>query len=310
MMKLLIIKPSSLGDIVHGLQIANEIKRRIADVEIDWVVRDCFADVVELSGIVDNVLLFHRHGGFWKFVNLIRQIRRKKYDFFLDMQGLARSGILTFFARSENKVGRRDSRECARFFYNKVVDLPAKKNCHAVDILLEFLKVFNLEPRLLCNVEFKIDVKRIDSNVLSLAKCSPICLFPGSRRAEKEWPYFSELAKKLSEEMPTEKILIVGNKKISLPTRENVVDLTNKTTIAEMIFLIKNATLSISNDSAPVHISAAVGRPVLALFGPTDPRKYGPYNASASGSCSILAKSENLNNLSVDEVLAKICDMI
>lgn len=309
-MKLLIIKPSSLGDIVHGLQIANEIKCRIADVEIDWVVRDCFADVVRLSGIVDNIFLFHRHGGFWKFVNLIRRIRRKKYDFVLDLQGLARSGILTFFAHSENKVGRSDSREGAMVFYNKIVDLPARKNCHAIDILLEFLKIFNLEPRLLCNIDFKIDVKKIDSNILSLAKCSPICLFPGSRRKEKEWPYFGDLAKKLSDEMPTEKILIVGNKKISLPQRENIVDLTNKTTIAEMIFLIKNATLSISNDSAPVHISVAAGRPVLALFGPTDPRKYGPYNSSAIGSSYVLAKSGDLNNLSVDEVFSKIVDMI
>ena len=273
-------------------------------------MRNCFAEIVELSGIVDNIFLFHRHGGFWKFVSLIRQIRQKKYDFVLDMQGLARSGILTFFARSENKVGRNDSREGARFLYNKVVCSPKTTNCHAVDRLLGFLKVFNLEPRLCCNLEFKIEAKKIDGNILTLAKGSPICLFPGSRRAEKEWPYFSELADKLNEEMPTEKILIIGNKTINIPTRANVVDLTNKTTIAEMIFLIKNATLSIANDSAPVHISAAVGRPVLALFGPTDPRKYGPYNASASESCFILAKSGNLNNLSVDEVFAKICDMI
>lgn len=87
------------------------VKQRIESVVIDWVVRDCFRRIVEASGIVRKLFLFKRHGGLNSFIQLIKEIRTEHYDYVFDMQGLARSGIMTFFSKSDKKVGRSDARE-------------------------------------------------------------------------------------------------------------------------------------------------------------------------------------------------------
>ena len=97
-MKILIIKPSSLGDVIHGLQVATEIFEQ-THADIDWVIKSSLREIVEISNIIRRIFIFERHGGWSRFRQLIRAIRQEHYDYVLDMQGLARSGLLTFSAR-------------------------------------------------------------------------------------------------------------------------------------------------------------------------------------------------------------------
>ncbi|MDR2721059.1 MAG: hypothetical protein LBB15_02105, partial [Puniceicoccales bacterium] len=120
-MRILVIKPSSLGDIVHGLQVVAIMKKRIDNLQIDWVVRDCFAEAIAASGIVDQTHCFHRGAGMFAFLELLKSLRKRRYDAILDMQGLMRSGIMTFVAKSDRKIGRCDSRELAWVFYGEKV---------------------------------------------------------------------------------------------------------------------------------------------------------------------------------------------
>ncbi|MDR3274307.1 MAG: glycosyltransferase family 9 protein [Puniceicoccales bacterium] len=292
-MRILVIKPSSLGDIVHGLQVVAIMKKHINGLQVDWVVRDCFAGVVESSGIVDRIYLFRRRAGVLAFFKLLGSIRRRQYDAVLDMQGLARSGLMIFAARSNRKIGRCDSREFSRIFYGEKVaraDSP-----HAVDILLQFLPKFGLEPKFEYALDF--DTGKGSYHFEGLY----ILLFPDSRRPEKRWPFFHELAQNLADAYPKLRVVIAGQSPANSKfLQTNVVDLTGKTSLSDILDLIKHCELVVANDSAPMHIGAALRKMVVALFGPTDFRKYGPYPVNCDH--HTILSNKNLRDLSVKDV--------
>ena len=124
MTEILVIKPSSVGDILHGLQVAQSIKDQAPDSRITWVVRDRFAPLVETCATVDEVLYFRRGRGPRAFLALLREIRARRYDTVLDFQGLARTGVMTMAARATHKIGRGDAREGAGLFYRQRAPLP------------------------------------------------------------------------------------------------------------------------------------------------------------------------------------------
>src|SRR5690242_19631190 len=113
MIELLIIKPSSLGDIVHALQVATSLKTQISGLRISWVVREIFAPIVRACEAVDQVYVFERNAGVKGFVRLTRELRKTKFDFVFDMQGLLRTGLMTQRTLATKKVGRSDAREGA-----------------------------------------------------------------------------------------------------------------------------------------------------------------------------------------------------
>ena len=108
---LLVIKPSSLGDIVHALQVVQTLARERPDCRISWVVRERFAGLVQAAPFVHEVIIFRRRDGWREFLRLLRQLRQREFDAVWDMQGLLRSGLMTAAARAPEKWGRRDARE-------------------------------------------------------------------------------------------------------------------------------------------------------------------------------------------------------
>jgi len=150
---LLILKPSSLGDIVQGLQVATSLKAQWpADrppLRIGWVVRDIFAPLVRSCEAVDRTYLFRRFGGIFDFLRLMREVRQTPYDYLFDFQGLLRTGLMAWRTQAKKKYGRSDAREGAAAFYDEKVPLPAGgRNSHAMDILLQFCPVLGLKPEL------------------------------------------------------------------------------------------------------------------------------------------------------------------
>ncbi len=106
MTELLVIKPSSLGDIVHGLQVAASLKAQRDDLRISWIVREMFAPLVRVCDAVDQVYIFERAAGTKGFLKLMREVRRTKFDYVFDMQGLLRTGLMTSRTRPKHKAGR------------------------------------------------------------------------------------------------------------------------------------------------------------------------------------------------------------
>lgn len=305
-MRILIIKPSSFGDIVHALLVVDRIRSQLEVARIHWVARDVFAPLVEASGLADRILRFERSPG--GFLRVLREIRQETYDVVLDMQGLARSGWMTFAARAKIKIGRFDAREGSRLFYKvRVPPPPGPAPHHAVEILRQFqraLGLYDLAPETL---GFP------DAVPAQPLPPGSILLFPESRRAEKEWPGFADLAAALRKSHPQRRIGWCGTGGGSprggggLP--EGVADLRGKVPLAALPAVMREAALVVANDSGPVHLAAALGRPLAAVYGPTDPARFGPWPADRPGNAVLRAPGGDLRRLEAAEVVRALPDL-
>ena len=309
MTEVLIIKPSSLGDIVHGLQVATSLKAQRHDLRISWIVRDIFAPIVRSCEAVDRVYVFDRNGGAKGFLKLMREVRATKFDYVFDMQGLLRTGLMTSRARAAHKIGRSDAREWSGIFYDEKISLPpAGRKSHALDILLQFCKVLGEKPELRGVLKFR----EADSLTLTFADgrggSRPYVLFPDSRRPEKKWGGFKQLTELILKEDRSRKVVWAGNN--FLPDKgafasSQFLNLTGNTSLVSLPALVKKADWVISNDSGPMHLAAALGVKVFALFGPTDPRLFGPYPIGSARNHVIQAPVGDLKLLSARDVYAR-----
>jgi heptosyltransferase-1 len=305
MTELLIIKPSSLGDIVHGLQVATSLKSQVPDLRISWIVREIFAPLVRVSEAVDQVYVFERAAGTKGFLKLMRAVRKTKFDYVFDFQGLLRTGLMTSRVHAKHKIGRSDAREGAGLFYDQKVPLPPDgRRSHALDILLQFCAVLGAKAELRGTLRFReaesLNLKFVEGR----GGVRPFLMFPDSRRAEKKWGGFKQLTEMLLREHRAHKVVWAGNN--YLPDRgafseTQFLNLTGNTSLVSLPALIKRAEWVITNDSGPMHLAAALGVRTLGIFGPTDPRLFGPYPLQAPTNFVIQAPVGDLKLLTVRE---------
>lgn len=305
MPELLIIKPSALRDIVHGLQVAASIKAQKPEWRISWIVRDIFSPLVRSCTAIDQVFVFQRHEGARGFLNTMRDVRRQEFDVVCDFQGLLRTGLMTKWTRAKRKVGRPDAREGAGFFYSEKIKLPPEGHtAHAIETLLQFCPVIGADPRLVGPLRFR-DVDRLSLSFMEPRKgLRPILIFPDSGQDNKKWNGFTQLTSLLIREAGR-KVVWAGNH--YLPCREpypdgTFINLTGNTSLTSLPALLTKAEWVISNDSGPMHLSAAMGFKTIGLFGPTDPRVFGPYPLKSPTNYAIQAPVGELHLLSAKEV--------
>ena len=309
MTELLIIKPSSLGDIVHALQVATSLKAQVNHLRISWVVRDIFAPIVRACEAVDEVYVFERDAGAKGFMKLTKELRKKTFDYVFDMQGLLRTGLMTSRVLAAKKVGRSDAREFSRLFYNEKVPLPPKgKNSHALEVLLQFCTVLGAKPELRGTLKFR----EVDSLNLRFADArgggKPIVMFVDSRRAEKTWGGFKQLTELILRESKTRKVVWAGSSYVhdrGMYPPEQFFNVTGNTSLVSLPALVKRADWVIANDSGPMHLAAALGVRVLGIFGPTDPQLFGPYPLNAPSNVVVQAPVGDLKLLSAKEVYTR-----
>lgn len=311
-MQILILKPSSLGDIVCSLPVAQSIRDQMPDAVISWVVKTRFADVVRRCPTVNGEVIEFNHApglkGIMAIRAVIKQLRKNEYDAILDFQGLLRTGLMTWASRSPLKVGIAEAREGSRFAYNRIVPLPERgTESHAIEKLLQFLPAIGLISELRSPIMIRGD--QIDGLDPRLAQVGPIVMIPNSRGAHKEWKQFPELATALLGS--SEKPFVVWDSHIRWddpPTNspERFINLTKKTSLMQMVELMRKASLVIANDSGPLHIAAALGRPTLGLFGPTNPSRFGPFPLHAPQNHVLQAPEGDMRQLSVETVLKSV----
>jgi heptosyltransferase-1 len=309
MRQVLIIKPSSLGDIVHGLQVATSMKAQCDDLRISWIVRDIFAPLVRACPAVDHTYVFERNGGTKGFLKLIKEVRKTKFDFAFDFQGLLRTGLMTSRVTAKRKVGRSDAREMAGIFYDEKIPLPpAGRRSHPIEILLQFCAVLGAKPDLRGALKFR----EVDTLNLKFADgrggSRPIVMFPDSRRTEKRWTGFKQLTELILRADRSRKVVWAGSRIVPdrgsfLPAQ--FLNLTGNTSLVSLPALIQRADWVISNESGPMHLAAALGVRTLALFGPTDPRVTGPYPSDAPTNVVVQAPVGDLKLLTAREVFLR-----
>ena len=299
-MKVLIIKPSSLGDIIHALRVVQLLVRSCGGIEIHWVVKKGLEGILEASGIVDRIFLFERGGGFFKYYRLGQRLRAEKYDCVLDLQGLLRSAVLAKWANGKQTLGRADGREGATLFYQSVGEPDRQKELHAIERMIPFVEKIgaeHIDDRLTvdfqaCNHANGLDVCNLPTNERH------IVLFPESRRKEKVWPHFRRLTEKLVK-AKLGSILIAGNHPDD--QFQDCIDLRGKVSLRELPVLVGEAALVVSNDSAPLHLASAVGCPLIGLFGPTEASRYGPYPQLEPNTTVLSSPTGTMDGISVSK---------
>ena len=294
-MKILILKPSSLGDVVHALPVLRLLKLHLPQSEIFWWLESSLtpllADDPDLAGIIPFQRSRWAAPRNWpKIWKTVRKMRRERFDWAIDLQGLARSGIFAWLSNSELVVGldnpREGGREGARMYYDLVAPRITKPT-HAVDRYLAILRQLGVPVHK--NFQWLPERPQVAAQVRE--KWPPgnsrwIVLLPGARWNTKRWPveHFGELVRRMKSPAEDLRFVILGGKDdcalgkaIAETEPARCLDLTGKTSLPEMVEWIRLSELMITNDSGPMHIAAALKKPVVALFGPTEPVDTGPY---------------------------------
>ncbi|MCK5069588.1 MAG: glycosyltransferase family 9 protein [Desulfocapsa sp.] len=300
--RILIIKQSSLGDIIHTLPLVHALKRSYPGISIAWVVQKAFASIVERDDNVDKVFVIDipstsepsaKKSAFFKamtstlgaFSELRKAFVEDPYDFVLDLHASFRSGVFSFCNPGGVRIGFSDAKELNTFFQRHLVQVP-QKLIHAQDKNLLFA------PFLGCTVEdedFFLQSNDEDQEAVTRiieGETKRLVYFnPVGRWESKFWPLdrWAALGDRLQGEENVRVVLAGSN--YDRPVLENIAKLMEtdplitggKLSLIESAALIKQSSLYIGVDSGPMHMAALAGIPVVALFGPTDPRLVGPY---------------------------------
>ncbi|TAL12667.1 MAG: lipopolysaccharide heptosyltransferase II [Nitrospirae bacterium] len=290
--RLLIVKPSSLGDIVHTLPTLAAFRRRFPRATLSWLVKREWAEVLEGQPDLDDVLAVDLSVQGWPAA--IRAVREGRFDLVVDLQGLLRSAVLGWASGSPARVGFANGREGSPWFYTHRVPVP-DASMHAVDRYLLMARFLGAAPEKPGPSAFCLPRDpAADARVEALLAAAGVrvgtmlvALNPSARWATKQWPVasFAAVGDWLQRHGGA-RVAVVGGRAERSAGDEVIrlmqtapLDLVGQTTMKELIALLRRLRVLITNDSGPMHLAAAVGTPVIALFGPTDPGRTGPYGA-------------------------------
>jgi len=276
---ILIIKPSSLGDVVHTLPAVACVRRRWPKARLSWLVNSEWAPILAGNPDVDEVIEFPRRqfsgiAGWWALPGWSRKLgERIRPDMVLDFQGLLRSAIIARSVGGES-WGTSDSREGARFLHAHAVRVPPRREpVHAVKRYLALAAAFG------CEIGDRLEWRIPEGSPPAGVPPRFVLLHPFSRGHGKSLT--TEEVAAFCRDLAPIPVVIAGRGEAVLSTNDNAVNLLNRTSLAELCWLIRHAAFVASVDSGPMHIAAAVTPNLLAIHTWSDPRKVGPFQPSA-----------------------------
>ena len=287
---ILLIKPSSLGDIVHAMPTCAAIRRAYPKARLTWLVKRQWAGLVERIDGVDRVWSVESTLQGW--LSQVAPLRAERFDLVVDLQGLFRSAAIGRLTGSPLLVGFANAREGSPWFYSTRVTVP-QSEMHAVDRYMLVAKALGAVDSGTPEFRFRIpqtDYDEVD-RLLSRSGVTPgmswVAMNVSARWPTKRWPAasFAEVADQLQQEGCGAVVMIGGPDEradvvaVRGQMKTEAIDLAGATTVGLLPALLSKASMLITNDSGPMHIAAAVGTPVVALFGPTSEVRTGPYGA-------------------------------
>ncbi|MEO5741817.1 MAG: glycosyltransferase family 9 protein, partial [Vicinamibacterales bacterium] len=276
----------SLGDIVHAIPAAAAIRRAFPQAVIGWLVDARQREVLELVPVVDHRISVNTSSalGLW---SLLRDLRGARYDAALDMQGLLKSAVLARLSGASRVIGFPPDllrERGARFFYTETAGDAVP---HVIDKNLSMLKAVGIR---MPDVEFPLENRNpaIAGEArarLGIPEDAAFAIInPAAAWPNKRWPpvYFAEVVRGLAARHGLRSLVLWGPDEE--PLAQSVVAAAGqaaavapKTTVADLVSLMKAAALVISGDTGPMHLAAACGAPLVGIFGPTDPQRNGPW---------------------------------
>ena len=304
--RILIVKPSSLGDVVHTLPLVHAIKRQYPTCHIGWVVQKSFKSLLESDPFIDALYpvlipstsdpsaswatFFRAAGATIRTLSSLRAVfRNRPYDLVLDLHASFRSGLLALTNPGGTRLGFSDAKEFNTFFQNHlVVGSPEKP--HAVDKNLAFAQYLEISA---VPWDFRVMIGNTEREKVQVffkeagigPKDQVVYANPAARWKTKLWtvPAWAQLADLFADTGEARMIFgggpgdILYVKSIAQRAHRGTIVAAGRLSLAESAALIEAADVYVGVDSGPMHIAAFVGTPVVAMFGPTDPAKVGPY---------------------------------
>jgi len=301
---ILIIKLSAIGDVIHTIPSLIALRKAYPNANISWVIEETASPIVKENPYIDTLIISRRKTWaenlkkgkhlpetFREIRMFIRKLRQRPYDIVIDFNGLLKSALLVFISRSHRKIGYDSFQELSGLFYNEKIY--ENMDIHAVDRYLDFVRYLGIECD---NPEFLLPVSQTERETVDKLLFNAgfsrnkkfIAISPMSFAGETRLWYedrFATLADRIIKELKTE-VVFTGNRSGGMIDRINsmmtnkALNLEGKTSLLELAHLYKQAKLLITPDSGPMHIAAAVGTPVIALFAPSAFWRTGPYGPS------------------------------
>jgi len=301
--KILIVKTSAIGDVIHTLPALNALRRKYPKARIDWLVEEAAADLLIGHAAIDTVLISRRKAWIldlkqgrvlaaWRgFADFVKRLREIEYDLLIDFQGLLKSGIFVGLARAKRKVGFGKGMEHAEgsyLFLNEPIP-PVNMDQHAVIRELLLLKAIGIECE---EVVFALPVTNEQrekiGQLLAAQGIDPakplVAINPMTTWKTKHWR--NERFARVADQLLEKGMAVVfsggpqdmqGIEEIRAAMTGKAATLAGRTSLKDLAALYEMAAVLITTDTGPMHLAAAAGTPVVALFGPTAPWRTGPF---------------------------------
>jgi heptosyltransferase I len=322
--RFLIVRLGALGDVVHGIPTAAALRRHFPAARIDWLVEPRYVQLLGLVTAVNRVVPCDPRDGMSRLLQAVRELRRSGYDAAFDLQGLLKSAVLARSAGARMTVGavRQQLREpLARAFYTRSIETGPQR--HVVFKGLALLESVGVRDD---RVEFPLrethsaaaaEVRRVTGGGYAL-------LNPGAAWPNKRWPAvrFGAVAAAMQARFGWRSVVLWGPGEEALAASVIAASagsgvLAPPTSISDLVAIARGARLMLSGDTGPLHIAGAAGTPLVALFGPTNPARNGPWAVddialSRVDACACVYErrcrraTPCIDDIGVDEVIAAI----
>lgn len=292
-----LIKPSSLGDVVHAFPTLHALRSIWPGAHFSWVIAPGLRELVEEHPLIDELIVFRRGDarggvkGWGRIGRFFLDLKRGKFDVAIDLQGLLRSGLMAGATFAPARIGLAEAREGARHFYTHRVAAPPER-AHAVDRLLALAEALGAD---ISAPQFPLALGDEDrawaEGELAALPRPRVAFNLGARWETKRWPpeHFADLATRVAREgagvvavgAPEDRPL-VDRFLAALPAGTPCVDFCGRTGLRKLAGVAASVDLFVSNDTGPLHLAAATGTAVLGIYTCTDALKTGPYGSRAA----------------------------
>ena len=317
--RILVVRLGAIGDVTNALVVASALKAHRSDIRIGWAVHELALPLVQNNPCVDRVHLWRRRDGIGGLLRVLREIRKRRYQLSIDLQRIFKSGLLAGLSGAPRRIGfdPRRAKELSWLWQTDTIPRgdPA---AHMVAQYLEFTRVLGLtetEPMHVLPVDPEAEAWAVSE--LERAGGAPILINVGASKPPNRWPpdRFGELAVRSAERLGVPVFLCGGpeDRELFAPALSRVEsapgirDLVGRTSLPELIALARRARLLVGCDTGPMHIAAAVGTSVVALFGPANPRRTGPWGAAHR---VVRHESHRMDAISVESVLEECAGIL
>jgi lipopolysaccharide heptosyltransferase II len=284
---ILIILHGSIGDVVRALPLANILRHAYPDAKLAWSVEAPSLPLVQSQAAINEVIVFDRRHWWRSVLPFLGTIRARRFDLVLDLQRHLKSGLISFLSRAPLRVGfaRKDCKEFNWLFNNSHIG-PVDENLPKIEHYLKFMEFLGITSRSV-NWDFHLqrdEVKNIDDLLQGVSR-PYVALFVGTRWESKNWfpQQIVQCARSVHERYGFEIVLLgdAQDAEIAIDVRElagaHVKNFVGQTSLREALGIIARAAVAIGPDTGLMHIAAAVGTPVISLWGATNPLRTGPY---------------------------------